>query len=212
MLRGTRIITGDEVLIYNDIISKLKSLCKEFYFNEIIIPSIWEEETFTDKVGPENSKMMWRFKDKGDRNVCLIPEVTGICQEMWRNNWSKEGKDKKICYVNRCYRYEKPQLGRYREFTQFGIEWLGQKEEWEYKVTIDIIKEFLESLKVDYKFNPSVKRGLSYYNGDGFEIEVESLGAQKQICGGGKYAEGCGWALGVDILVLAIMKSKGEIK
>ena len=49
----------------------------------------------------------------------------------------------------------------------------------------------------------SVKRGLSYYTEDGFEVEVENLGAQKQIAGGGRYQQGIGWAIGVDRLILA---------
>lgn len=48
-----------------------------------------------------------------------------------------------------------------------------------------------------------MKRGLTYYVDDGFEAECEKLGAQKQIAGGGRYAEGIGWAIGVDRLLLA---------
>jgi hypothetical protein len=45
---------------------------------------------------------------------------------------------------------------------------------------------------------------LTYYVEDGFEAEVTSLGAQKQVAGGGRYAEGIGWAIGVDRLMLAL--------
>ena len=57
---------------------------------------------------------MYAFDDKAGRPICLIPEVTGPLQEMWRESWSKLRKPKRIFYVTRCYRYEKPQLGRYR--------------------------------------------------------------------------------------------------
>ena len=53
-----------------------------------------------------------------------------------------------------------------------------------------------------YEYNPIVKRGLAYYTEDGFEISVPSLGAQKQVCGGGSYKEGVGFAFGVDRLML----------
>jgi histidyl-tRNA synthetase len=69
---------------------------------------------------------MWSFDDKGGRPVCLIPEVTGLIQELWREKWRRTNKVKRIFYVSRCYRYERPQAGRYREFTQFGIELLGK--------------------------------------------------------------------------------------
>ena len=54
----------------------------------------------------------------------------------------------------------------------------------------------------DFKFNDSVKRGLNYYVENGFEVEVEKLGAQKQVAGGGRYDGGIGYALGLDRLVL----------
>lgn len=172
----------------------------EANFEEVFVPAIWEESTFNDKVGKENANMMWRFKDKGDRAVCLIPEVTGLIQEQWRNDWSKKSKTRNIFYTARCYRYERPQKGRYREFTQFGIEMLGSNDSTQSK---ELLRKCLTQFDIDWSFNESVKRGLSYYTEDGFEASVNSLGAQKQIAGGGTYAEGVGWAIGVDRLVLA---------
>jgi histidyl-tRNA synthetase len=172
-------------------------------FEEIIVPSIWEAETFDQKVGAENSQMMWRFQDKGERNVCLIPEVTGLIQETWREEWSKRMKARNVFYAQRCYRYERPQKGRYREFTQFGIEMLGSADSDRAK---ELLKLCLDKLGVNYVWSESVKRGLSYYVEDGFEAAVESLGAQKQVAGGGTYAEGVGWAFGVDRLMLALEK------
>jgi histidyl-tRNA synthetase len=151
---------------------------------------------------------MWIFKDKSNKDCCLIPEVTGILQEFFRNNWFYEYKKKplKIFYVNRCYRYEKPQKGRYREFTQFGIEILGGQNrkcyEDESKILLNKVLDIFENL--NYKYNDSVKRGLGYYKEMGFEVECDSLGAQKQIAGGGIYNEGVGWAIGIDRLMMAI--------
>jgi histidyl-tRNA synthetase len=147
--------------------------------------------------------MMWSFKDKGERDVCLIPEVTGIIQEMWRDEWSKDRKSLNVFYTQRCYRYERPQRGRYREFTQFGIEMLGQQE-FGVLLAKGLLKNCLERLNVKFSWEDQVKRGLNYYVEDGFEASVESLGAQKQVAGGGAYAEGVGWAVGVDRLMLAV--------
>ena len=164
-----------------------------------MVPAIWNAETFTDKVGQENSRMMWRFEDKGKREVCLVPEITGLLQETWRESWSKQYRTRNVFYVAKCYRYEKPQRGRYREFTQFGIEMLGSTDT---DKAINLLIECLDALGISYTLDVSAKRGLSYYNADGFEAKVETLGAQKQIAGGGKYNEGVGWALGVDRLIL----------
>lgn len=171
-------------------------------YEEIVIPSIWEQQTFLDKAaGSPVLSQMWNFKDKGDRDVCLIPEVTGIIQELYRESWEKtRPKPIRLFYVSRCYRYDRPQLGRYREFTQFGVEMLGGGESGELR---DLLRTCLSKFPGDFRFVDSVKRGLSYYVEDGFEVECDALGAQKQIAGGGKYAEGIGWAIGVDRLILA---------
>ncbi len=170
-------------------------------FEEIIVPAIWEAATFIAKVGDENRRTMWTFQDQGNRNVCLIPEVTGLIQEMWQTEWSKRMKTRNVFYATRCYRYERPQLGRYREFTQFGIEMLGSTD---MNFAKSLLVSCLDRFAVEYKIADNVKRGLNYYIEDGFEASVESLGAQKQIAGGGAYAEGVGWAIGVDRLMLAI--------
>lgn len=55
----------------------------------------------------------------------------------------------------------------------------------------------------DFVVNVGVKRGLSYYTGNGFEVAIPSLGAQKQVVGAGPYKQGIGFAVGVDRLLLA---------
>lgn len=122
---------------------------------------------------------------------------------MWNDEWSRKSGPRKVFYVQRCYRYERPQAGRYREFTQAGVEILGNRE-GDAEEAKESLRACLDKLRVEYSFNPSVKRGLSYYVEDGFEAEVGTLGAQKQVAGGGRYAEGIGWAIGVDRLVLAL--------
>jgi len=142
---------------------------------------------------------MYAFQDKKGRDICLIPEVTGILQEYWNSGNKKE---KKLFYVSKCYRYEKPQAGRYREFTQIGIEILGGKQPEDYEESIVLLKKVLDLFGVTYTLDERVKRGLGYYTEDGFEARCESLGAQKQIAGGGRYAEGVGWAIGLDRILL----------
>lgn len=176
----------------------------EANYDEIVVPEIWGQDTFIQKAGPEIVNQLWAFKDKGGRPVTLIPEVTGIIQEQYRKTWEKSlPKPIRLFYVNRCYRYERPQAGRYREFTQFGIELLGGKAPNDIQEVKDLLIKVLDEVGVDYKFVDSVKRGLTYYVEDGFEVECAKLGAQKQIAGGGRYAEGIGWAIGIDRLLLA---------
>ena len=60
----------------------------------------------------------------------------------------------------------------------------------------------IEIVTNEYEVNESVKRGLSYYITEGFEISIPSLGAQKQVVGAGQYKEGIGFAVGFDRLML----------
>jgi histidyl-tRNA synthetase len=179
-------------------------------FEEIIIPTIWEVETFVKKAGgSEILGQMFNFQDKGEREICLLPEVTGVIQQLVNENYFQNKYPAKVFYINKCYRYEKPQKGRYREFTQLGVEILNKNPD---KVnlykneTIQILKELLDKNDTNYVFNDSVRRGLSYYVEDGFEVECENLGSQKQIAGGGSYPEGVGFAIGLERWLLALGK------
>ncbi len=205
MIKGTRLLIGKEADLYFDTCQTIRSKLKTLGFQEVYLPSMWEQQTFIDKAGPEIINQMYSFKDKGDRDICLIPECTALIQKMWNEEWHNQVKHPlKIFYIQRCYRYEKPQAGRYREFTQAGVEILGNKANP--NDAADSLKACLNEFKILYSFSDSVKRGLNYYVEDGFEAEVSYLGAQKQIAGGGKYKEGIGWAIGVDRLMLAQQK------
>ena len=176
----------------------------EAKFEEIVVPLVWEKQTFDNKISNETKNQMWSFTDKGNREVTLIPEVTGIIQEQYDLDWIKSKKKPiKLFYVSKCFRYEKPQAGRYREFTQFGIEILGDTSGQDKELAISLLKKCLDSLTIDYDF-AIVPRALGYYTEDGFEASSNSLGAQKQIAGGGRYPQGIGWAIGVDRVMLLI--------
>jgi histidyl-tRNA synthetase len=205
MLRGTRVIKFEDADLFVSVIDKLRNLSRKEGYREVIFPSIWETSTFTKKLGTEKEGQMWTFEDKGGRDCCLVPEITGIAQELWRTEWSKQFRSPlPIFYVQRCYRYERPQAGRYREFTQFGVEILGDVSDNAMSEVKEFLRKCVESLGIEFCFKDAVSRGLSYYLDDGFEVEVQSLGAQKQIAGGGRYAEGVGFAIGVDRLIMSI--------
>lgn len=203
MLRGTKILTGIEAQRYRRTCEIIRETLLKRKYSEVVLPAMWEQETFINKAGKEILSQMYVFNDRKKRKICLIPEVTALIQERWNAEWKNIWpKPAKVFYIQRCYRYEKPQKGRYREFTQAGVEILGGKSPLDRQEAIESLRECLDVFGVNYNMNYVVKRGLSYYIEDGFEAEVESLGAQKQVAGGGRYAEGIGWAIGVDRLIL----------
>lgn len=113
----------------------------------------------------------------------------------------------------RCYRYERPQEGRYREFTQLGVEFLNPKSGTE-KACEQVRQDCEKALRAlgipdsELSWNLLAKRGLGYYlGGSGLEASCSSLGAQSQVAGGGAYAEGAGFAIGSERAVLAMSKA-----
>ncbi len=110
----------------------------------------------------------------------------------------------RLFYVQRCYRYDRPQKGRYREFTQVGVELLGGVQPDEKEEVVSLLQQTLDLFPIRYEMKDGVRRGLPYYVEDAFEVEIASLGAQKQVTGGGRYREGIGWAIGLDRLLLAL--------
>lgn len=169
----------------------------------MIIPAVWKSETFSGQLGSDKENQMWTFDDKGGRPCCLVPEATRLLEEMWLSDWSKREKSLKCFYIARCYRYDRPQKGRYREFTQIGVEWFGKGVDM--SALKRTAKNLLEIFSDNFVFKDDVERGMSYYEeGLGFEIEAPWLGAQKQVLGGGKFPSGAGFALGLERLCLAL--------
>lgn len=147
---------------------------------------------------------MWAFPDKKGRACCLIPEATALFQERSSELLGRQ-RERMFLYVARCYRYERPQAGRYREFSQLGFEYLCRNPASALKRSQEIALGFFDSLGLRYALDDSVRRGLSYYlNGRGFEIRCVELGAQQQVVGGGAYREGAGFAIGAERLLLAM--------
>lgn len=206
MIKGTKVIFGEDALAYRNLNDNLRKYLIGINYNEVIFPSLWDQETFIKKGGEEIVNQIYAFKDKGERPICLIPEVTALAQNLYNENWSRcMKKPIRIFYEARCYRYERPQTGRYREFTQFGVELMGGTSPDDKEEIMKVLQSCLEVMQVEnFTINSSVKRGLSYYIEDGFEVEMTNLGAQKQIVGGGRYTEGIGFAIGIDRVLLSL--------
>lgn len=201
--KGVRIISGEQAKNRREVLNKLINIAQAEKFEEITLPSVEPEDVYTDKAGPEILGQMYVFPDKSERKLCLRPEGTATVQLLANKFW-REQKDVKLWYFERCWRYERPQAGRYREFFQFGVEWINPRnKEQARKELVEMAKKMCEVVSADYECNESVKRGLSYYVEDGFEISFPSLGAQKQVAGGGAYKEGIGFAIGFDRLMLS---------
>ncbi len=310
--RGTRDFLPDEMERRRYYEGILRGVAKTFGFREVATPIFEDAELFILRSGPNVLKELYNFKDKGDREVALRPEMTAPVIRMFVNEMSNEPKPIKMFYFGQCFRYERPQSGRYREFFQFGAELIGNPnpetdaevismaaamikalglKEYRFRIGhIGVLKqriadagvpkehmaEVLQKLdkklydeaepllkeigvkddavkdifrltetvggkevlsevpgdvgdylrKVvdilsamgvnDVLIDLGVVRGLDYYTGMVFEAEAPSLGAEKQICGGGSYTLSelfggekvfsTGFGVGFDRILLAIEK------
>lgn len=198
--KGTRILCGNIAQAYLNLQIELSSIAQEFGCIPIVLPSVEPSTIYTDKAGPEVINQMYVFQDKAERSLCLRPEATATCQLLAQTTY-KKFKNLKLFYWQRCYRYERPQAGRYREFTQFGIEILNPTTDWEEALLSLASLMLTRTIDAPIEISRGVKRGLGIYNANGFEILVNQLGAQKQVVGGGPYENGQGFAIGVDRLL-----------
>jgi len=103
----------------------LRQTAQRSGFREIQTPIFEEAELFILRSGPNILNELYAFKDKGDRDLALRPEMTAPAIRSFVNNMSNDPKPIKIFYFGQCFRYERPQSGRYREFFQFGTEIIG---------------------------------------------------------------------------------------
>ena len=104
-------------------------IAQHFGYHEIRTPVFEHTELFQRYVGDTTDvvqKEMYTFNDKGGRSITLRPEGTaGAVRAFLEHGLHNEALPQKVCYLASCYRYEKPQAGRLREFHQFGVECLG---------------------------------------------------------------------------------------
>lgn len=128
-VKGTMDILPSEVYKNQFIEQTVLDIAAKFGFHEIRTPVFEHTELFQRGVGETTDvvqKEMYTFDDKGGRSITLRPEGTaGAVRAFLEHGLFNEALPQKLCYVQNCYRYEKPQAGRWREFQQFGVETLG---------------------------------------------------------------------------------------
>lgn len=127
--RGTEDILPDDSPLWRKIEQTAHEVCANFGFKEIRTPVFEDTNLFQRGVGDTTDvvqKEMYTFEDKGGRSITLRPEGTAsVARSFIENSLYANPQPTKLYYIISCYRYEKPQSGRLREFHQFGTECLG---------------------------------------------------------------------------------------
>lgn len=192
--KGTRILLGNEK---QDYLQFCREYLKSEGFTEIQIPIIQHSEIFKGKVGEENNNMMYNLTDRGGRDLVLAPEYTAVVQKL-ASTYFKQQKDVKLFYVAECFRGEKPQKARYRQFTQLGVEILNPTGDFSKDIS-EIATKLIDYTSDKYRLIFNNIRGLDYYKD--FTFEIQDKESSLSVCGGGSYENGIGFAVGVDRLM-----------
>lgn len=151
-VKGTKDVLPGEVYKNQYIESTALDVAGRFGFKEIRTPVFEHTELFQRGVGDTTDvvqKEMYTFDDKGGRSITLRPEGTaGAARSFLENGLCNETLPQKVCYLTSCYRYEKPQAGRLREFHQFGVECFGAQSPLADAEIISLANTFFKELGV----------------------------------------------------------------
>ena len=129
-VKGTHDLFGEEADGYAYIQNVFKAVCELYGYRPIETPILEYTEVFDRSTGESSDvvrKEMYTFLDKGDRSVTLRPEGTaGVARSIVEKKLTATNDlPLKVFYYGPVFRYERPQLGRYRQFTQAGVECVG---------------------------------------------------------------------------------------
>lgn len=165
-IKGTKDVLPKDVHKNQYIEATALDIASKFGYKEIRTPVFEHTELFQRGVGDTTDvvqKEMYTFDDKGGRSISLRPEGTaGAVRSFLENGLCNEALPQKVCYLTSCYRYEKPQAGRLREFHQFGVECFGTTSPLADAEIIALAKSIFDTLGV---------RDLS--------LEINSIGCPK---------------------------------
>ena len=151
-IKGTKDVLPKDVYKNQYIEATCLGVAEQFGYKEIRTPVFEHTELFQRGVGDTTDvvqKEMYTFDDKGGRSITLRPEGTaGAVRSYLENGLCNEALPQKVCYNTSCYRYEKPQAGRLREFHQFGVECFGSASPLADAEIIALAKAIFDNLEV----------------------------------------------------------------
>ena len=150
-VKGTHDIIGGEAENYSYVENVMSQIASFFAFKQVRPPVLEHSELFVRGVGESSDvvrKEMYTFDDKGGRSLTLRPEFTaGIMRLIVQNKLLPISElPLKLYYCGPVFRYERPQLGRYRQFNQFGVESVGHASPYADVEVISLAYTILQSL------------------------------------------------------------------
>lgn len=164
--RGTQDVLPSDSYKWQFIEKNMMQIVSKYGFKEIRIPTFEHTDLFCRSVGDTSDiveKEMYTFEDKSSRLITLRPEGTaGVVRSVLEHNLLNLTLPLKVAYILSCFRYEKPDSGRLREFHQFGVELFGSSSPQADFEVISMASEMIRSV------------GISKYT-----LNINSIGCKK---------------------------------
>lgn len=150
--KGTKDIMPEEIYRWHFVEGKFRMMCENYGYKEIRTPDFEHTELFLRGVGGTTDivqKEMYTFNDHAGRSITLKPEGTSPAVRAFTEHKTFANvQPTKLCYETPCFRYEKPQAGRLRQFHQFGIEVFGTPDMLADAEVICFAKDFLNEMGI----------------------------------------------------------------
>ena len=151
--KGTQDMLPSQAAKWRTVEETVRQVAEQFGFKEMRTPVFEETGLYVRSVGDTSdvvTKEMYTVSSKGSDTFTLRPEGTaGIVRALLENGVMNEGFPQKVYYLMPCYRHEKPQAGRLREFHQFGLEMFGAASPYADAEIILLASTVLESLGIE---------------------------------------------------------------
>lgn len=148
--KGTEDILPSDSFKWQYIENKFSKICSKYGFKEIRTPMFENTDLFNRSIGETTdivTKEMYTFNDQKGRSITLKPEGTSpVVRAFIQSGGQREMQPIKYFYDTPCFRYEKPQAGRLREFHQFGVETFGSNSMMADAEIIALAEEFLNAM------------------------------------------------------------------
>lgn len=145
-VRGMRDLMPEDAWKLRFIESNARRLAELYGYEEVITPIVEHYDLLAAKVGEETRKRMYVFEDLGGRRVALRPEFTASIARLVITKLAAAPKPIRLFSFGSLYRYDEPQLGRYREFWQANYELIGSSRPEADVEILSLVNDFFKGV------------------------------------------------------------------